>query len=397
MDKLGFEVAQGVGKSTEGFRVHALDGLRGWASLAVASFHLVVLPLGIYVPGLMRPIPYAFANGELAVTIFFVMSGLALSIPFWKSSTYTSVLKLSSARYIRITIPIIGACFLANAMIYVFGNHASLAGRILDSPMYMKFDQGFLPWLHVAFYSTVLVYIHPDNHTPIPFLWTMRTELFGSFFLFVTFLVGLRTSHVRSVLFVSLVFLAAIGLNLAAFFVGALVGYLLVRTDALRPSPSRVVSVAGAAAILAMIFVMNALRNSGHSGVLVTTIFATAIIVVALKSLAVRQFLSNRLSLFLGAVSFPLYLTHYVVFTAAIPAAIIAADEQAVLTPWLALLISVSGVALALGVAVVFMPVERFSISLSRQFSTFATARVQRIFPRRFFISESGNAVDIGR
>ena len=61
-------------------RLRSLDGLRGVAASAVLLFH-VSLALGGW-PGI--PFLGAFWNGHNAVLLFFVLSGLALSLSYWR-------------------------------------------------------------------------------------------------------------------------------------------------------------------------------------------------------------------------------------------------------------------------------------------------------------------------
>src|SRR5262245_41931407 len=63
-------------------RVHEIDGVRGWAALSVLFFHLFWELFGGVVPAFRSSILRFWLDGPLAVYIFFVLSGDALSWPF---------------------------------------------------------------------------------------------------------------------------------------------------------------------------------------------------------------------------------------------------------------------------------------------------------------------------
>ena len=70
-------------------RNEALDGLRGWLSVAVCIYHGILIPQGeaiypiFFAPigettSIFRKMVLQVVNGDLAVTVFFVMSGAVL-------------------------------------------------------------------------------------------------------------------------------------------------------------------------------------------------------------------------------------------------------------------------------------------------------------------------------
>src|SRR5205814_10095243 len=63
-------------------RLTFLDGLRGWAAMAVLLFHVFILifPPSNFAAIMLRK--FVLFNGAFAVMLFFVISGFALSTPF---------------------------------------------------------------------------------------------------------------------------------------------------------------------------------------------------------------------------------------------------------------------------------------------------------------------------
>ena len=66
-------------------RLRSLDGLRGIAAMAVVLNHAAVV---LYGSDFFRPRPpfSALWNGHAAVIVFFIMSGLVLSLPYWRGA-----------------------------------------------------------------------------------------------------------------------------------------------------------------------------------------------------------------------------------------------------------------------------------------------------------------------
>ena len=60
-------------------RIDYLDGVRGWASLMVLLFHAFWETFGNVLPVFRNPVTAFLLDGHLAVFVFFVLSGDALS------------------------------------------------------------------------------------------------------------------------------------------------------------------------------------------------------------------------------------------------------------------------------------------------------------------------------
>ena len=106
-------------------RLRFLDGLRGWGALTVVAYHTFIEVFPISTP--VRDLLWKafFFNGLFAVAIFFVVSGMSLSIGYLSSGDKTNLMRLGFGRYFRLTIPI----FLAGLITWA----AAVSGATVDA------------------------------------------------------------------------------------------------------------------------------------------------------------------------------------------------------------------------------------------------------------------------
>ena len=122
-------------------RLYFLDGLRGWAALVVLFGHTfqgwLLSPKVMHQRGLtwlldaINTTPWALlTNGELAVVMFFTISGAALSYPILISTAPLRTLTtMAAVRYPRLTIPIAASSILAFLLVkagWMFNTEAGL-------------------------------------------------------------------------------------------------------------------------------------------------------------------------------------------------------------------------------------------------------------------------------
>ena len=95
-------------------RIGFLDGLRGWGSVFVLLYHVFSdgLPIDkVTAARLMLLVPF---NGLLAVLVFFIVSGFALSFRYLKDGRGDQLAKIAAGRYLRLAIPVFVACLLVH-------------------------------------------------------------------------------------------------------------------------------------------------------------------------------------------------------------------------------------------------------------------------------------------
>jgi peptidoglycan/LPS O-acetylase OafA/YrhL len=282
-------------------RLKFLDGLRGWAAVFVLLYHVFCdgIPFDAAVGSQLKLfVPF---NGGVGVFIFFVVSGFSLSIDYLARGDLRSWLRTTLGRYFRLAIPIFLAC-LAVHIAMKLGAIAPPSERL---PRFQEFLT-FTPTLeHLARFSFYGVFFdYRDSY--IGPLWTMRYELAGSF---IALLSALALRHTRC-RFGSFLVMAAIILKvvpdgdykmLALFPVGcALADCHLRGWFSLIPNPLGVVLFSSGFAI--PLFVPYSVAAWGSA--------ATLLILGSISIPATRAFLENRLSSWLGAICFPLYLIH---------------------------------------------------------------------------------------
>ena len=359
-------------------RIHALDGLRGVACVAVLLLHLAMM---LELWGLAGP--YPLIPGTPAVIVFFVLSGVVLSIaPLARLRERVPYdwLGYYPRRVVRLGAPLVAAVALGIAAGYVAWRMGS-TGR---SATAIDFTGGAPQLVHdVLMQFDVLFFVSDDTMTlfgeplvrvnsPV---WSMGWELWFSLTLplAVACLVRVRRDAVAGIALLAGIFVSHwcgyFPLRLClTFWLGVLLAKHLGELSRARPAP-----VAELAALVALLAVIE-LAQAGQAGLfgpldaLASAALATlmnaacaGLVVLAMVDGLVRRALSCRPVRFLGTVSFSLYLTHSVT---------IGALEA--LLPRLGvgepLVQAVLAVALSLGVAVAFWRVvERPAISLSRR------------------------------
>lgn len=90
-----------------GGRASEIDAIRGWAALSVVCFHVFWETFGIAVPWLRNPYTACFLAGQFDVILFFILSGDALSFPFFHGGNVRYLQRAAFKRYPRLTVPIV--------------------------------------------------------------------------------------------------------------------------------------------------------------------------------------------------------------------------------------------------------------------------------------------------
>jgi peptidoglycan/LPS O-acetylase OafA/YrhL len=295
-------------------RAHEIDGIRGWASFSVLLYHVFNQMFTALVPWINSPWLAPFLQGRLAVCVFFVLSGDALTTVFFArgGSDPSSIDRLVVRRYTRLTIPIFMSCALpfilrlAHADLHdeasVVLNRTNWLGKVIEFPFSIV---GFLR------YSLLGVYTGHSNAVSYnPFLWTMSLEMIGSMLVFLTCYLWPRLRHRKAVLAGVALALFALNSFLCLFLVGMLFGLLRSESFFARVSGGKLRQLAWLAAFLALALVLVATY-----GIQLPLFFdlamAIAIVFVLYSQRRLRNFLRGRLSRWVGDLSFPIYLVQF--------------------------------------------------------------------------------------
>lgn len=322
-------------------RMLHLDGLRGWAALFVVFHHLELS----FAPALQGPTdaispilgPLSFlADGPLAVAIFFILSGIVLAAAVDSAQSGQQQIDFAGLvlkRWLRLGLPIIAAGLLVFMLFSLVGDQAARIGTLTGSGWIRDlFPPGYQPRLIEIIREAIIgAFVGPQTPIHDPVLWTIRVEFIGSILVFVLCL------FIRS----SLARMAACALSAAAliatpawlpnfcalFALGVALHELSTMNR--RGSPwieetgRHLTDFLGIGMIVlgASIYpvldlhaadLMNALGQFADPMGHMSQWTARSLLVVAgvMLSPTAQAFLSNALSLFLGRISFGLYLLH---------------------------------------------------------------------------------------
>ena len=174
-----------------------LDGVRGCAALMVALSHFILALHPAMLGGTQVPTHFAaavalshsplvaFYNPQLGVTIFFVLSGFVLAASVADRPAWFP--ELAMRRWLRLALPILGSSLLvwplARYQLFYNGPAATytksdwLAGNYL----WIGFEPASM--VNLVFQSFIDIFARA-KHAYNPALWTMPIEFWGSLILF---------------------------------------------------------------------------------------------------------------------------------------------------------------------------------------------------------------------
>jgi peptidoglycan/LPS O-acetylase OafA/YrhL len=316
-------------------RVGFLDGLRGIAALLVVFCHstAALFPAVVFggsTGGLSRllyatPILNLPFQGNFMVCVFYALSGLALSYHTLSRNDRSRAVSGLARRYPRLMVPVLGGILLAAGLLFLSLLPVGEAALLSGSKWWGKYWQ-FDPSLRSALYEgTVGVFKHAYSPYDPP-LWTMHNEFLGSLLVFAVLLVSPRR-WVRIVAYVILAWVTHRGYLLA--FVG---GMVICEAWMMRRDPPSKLGYAfiplGFYGLLLGSYPIPSSTTpefygriapamSGQTALQesVTSHVIGAILVVAtvVALVPARRPLEWRPVLFLGRVSFALYILHFLV------------------------------------------------------------------------------------
>lgn len=314
-------------------RVHYLDGVRGWAALAVLFYHVYWECFGVVFPEFRHGALALFCNGPLAVSVFFILSGDALLTPFLASRNVEVLRTTSFRRYTRLSIPIALACLLGY-LVMKLGWLANVeAARVIHREGWLGSFLQFEPSLpNVIKYSFYSVYFEPgEPRSYNAFLWTMSIEMVGSALIFLFGFQIERLKHPERVALVIALVLYACKSYHALFFLGA--WFSLLRARGALPGKTGWRSRGLSLALLAFAFWSCASTpDISNDSLWVNALRAAAIMGAVHINTDLISLMGSRLSRFMGTVSFGLYLVHFVVLVTLTSHLILRANEDGQLT-----------------------------------------------------------------
>lgn len=299
---------------TDNARVDSIDGMRGFGSVVVLLFHVFLTFNLLEKPSFY--VPNISYNGNLAVKLFFVLSGFSLSIGFFskeRRGAEGSVLlahlqRMAVARYFRLALPAFASGLLvfilvkANLNYYIelpeslrnswwswaYASHEATFGDLIRFSLY----DIFFPLTFVPFVGYDHFYFNTN-------LWTMSIEFPASYMVFI-FLALFGVIERRIYLYLGIIpFFCFFDSMYGFFFAGvALADFHTRGWSAERWQKPLAVG-------FLLLFFAPEIKHTWSQ-----VIYCTAIVFCGLYSAPVRSVFSSGIFRYLGKVSFSLYLVH---------------------------------------------------------------------------------------
>jgi peptidoglycan/LPS O-acetylase OafA/YrhL len=236
-------------------RINYLDGLRGWASLIVCMGH-TALTFTYDVPKqpqILKDIQNGHLrilfDGGLSVKIFFVLSGVVLSMAFIKNRDFTKLAALIIKRIPRLGIPIFVMALISHLLMKLGLMYNFRAIDVLEKNTWLSWCYNFNSSIFKVIGYTFLATFFGNGNPYSTALWTMPHEMLGSIFVAIVLLVA---SYIKKnkiyipliVLFAGLIVFAymrgdrsAYSSTFICFLSGILLSYYIVKKNTPPHSP----------------------------------------------------------------------------------------------------------------------------------------------------------------
>ncbi len=294
-------------------RVDFLDGIRGWAAIMVVLFHIMVRILVNTTPSYEQFYLAFITDGHLAVFIFFVLSGFALSITFIKRPQKISIPLAVITRYFRLLIPILLTSFIVyclmkahlmfNIQVAELANSKAWLGTFYD------FEASLIGLLKFCFFDVFFHYERTTSYNIV--LWTMPIEYAGSLLIYLS--IGLFRHENRKIYLFPLVTAALYLLRndsaLACFIFGYFLAEIYFSYGHIIKK-LKFINIISILLFIVPIVISTFYRPEDDK---YTALLAFILVSSVTFSPLLKNFFSNSLSRFLGRISFPLYLIHMIV------------------------------------------------------------------------------------
>lgn len=305
-------------------RLESLDAVRGVASFVVMWHHIV---LGfepnwkLATSFAMSPLMQIWHHGELAVHVFFVLSGFVLSYSFLKSGNVDVLRVAAVKRYWRLFLPVSVSVFSSYLLLVSHAYSNVEAARLMNQSdsswlnRWFTFHPSWVSAIKEAVYGTFFNF--NIGRTYNPNLWTMRSEFLGSFFIFAfqALTCGLRCRPLIY-LVILVVFQQYRQYWMIDFLAGAAICDLFHIKGLRVPLPMLIALLGLLLAATSPEWLNGAIGYRlfpDRISVYLTMVSAVSVVVGVLWSPFLQRLLSTSPLLLLGRMSFPLYLFHLLV------------------------------------------------------------------------------------
>lgn len=286
-------------KSSDGGRLIVLDGLRGWAAALVALMHFPLDELTHSIP--------LIANGYLFVDMFFVLSGFVIAYVYSEQFSTVAFLRARGARLLPL--------YFATLIVGVGLEFVKLSG-------FFGHDGGFKPpnsvegLLHEVFLVHVLWWVPNTSYNPPN--WSVAVEIYA-YFIFALGCLFRRRLLLSTLIIVSIpsafaiynqgvlndAHLLAVPRGLSGFAVGVFVYTAWGRLGGRGDLPF--------VADLSLLGIILYVWFGGSLVLQPAMLFGLMVLGILLGAdkILMARFLRGHFSLWLGKISFTLYMVHY--------------------------------------------------------------------------------------
>jgi peptidoglycan/LPS O-acetylase OafA/YrhL len=311
-----------------------LDGIRGWAAISVLLFHFFAETFGIIFPFLKTGAFRFISDGYLAILIFFILSGDALSSSFFHTKSTASTVRLVLTRYFRLVFPIFISCLFVYILMKLNWTFNKEAATVVQRESWLgafiTFPADFYKCIKYSFFE--VFFYNTTELSYNPFFWTMSIELIGSFIVFINIFIFSTIKKPIIVLVAQLLFFIWVDSWYSLFILGMLLGYFR-SSGVIEKIESKKYLSAIIIIVFFSIILLNKLYNNLFGSNYFFTYFlkASGIVIIIYCTPILKSFFKSKVSLFLGDISFPLYAIHFSVLISFTSWFILKAHEQGTL------------------------------------------------------------------
>lgn len=316
-------------------KIAYLDGLRGIAAVNVMIMHFFVIlaPAMVYggdLPLHLGSFEHLFPTtplgligaGNFSVCIFFVLSGYVLTQKYFRTKDRNIIISGTVRRYIRLFVPVFAAVMLSFVLaftgLYSYYFEAINISAGSNYRDYWTFTPDIIDAVKQAAWGS---FFTSDDTYYNPVLWTMKVEFLGSMLVFA---MALFFGQLRNRL---TFYLAAIVLFLHSYYLAFVIGMVLAdtfnsQTRILKTGNKTVLSVLLITGLFLGSYPINPVTGDSlywflNNGFFRTPkisyhiIGASLVMYVLLNSQLLQKFFSLPVPVFLGKISYSMYLVHF--------------------------------------------------------------------------------------